>query len=198
VGGLIGANKGIVIASSASGDVSGGKNSFVGGLVGYTENKIEQSYATGSATGGVGAAVGGFAGGVFFGTILQSYAYVTVDAAGTNKDGGAAGGLVGFDEGQIVESYSAGMVSGINSSVGGLLGIDISNGNTFTSYWDLDTRGITNPSQGAGNIANDSGITGLSNTQFQSALPPYFDPAVWAENSSVNGGLPYLIGNPPS
>jgi hypothetical protein len=198
VGGLIGANNGIVIASSASGDVSAGKNSFVGGLVGYTEKTIEQSYATGSASGDVGAAVGGVAGGVFFGAIIQSYAYVTVDAAGTKKAGGAVGGLVGYDEGQIVESYSAGMVSGTKSSVGGLVGIDISNGNTFTSYWDFDTSGITDPSEGAGNIPNDPGITGLSNSQFQSALPPYFDPAVWAENPSVNGGLPYLIGNPPS
>jgi hypothetical protein len=196
VGGLIGANNGIAIASSASGDVSGGKNSLVGGLVGYTESKIEQSYATGSASGSVGASVGGIAGGVFFGAIIQSYAYVAVDAAGTKRDGGVVGGLVGYDEGQIVESYSAGMVSGTNSSAGGLLGIDVSNGNNFTSYWDFDTSGITDPSQGAGNVPNDPGIIGLSNTQFQSALPPYFDPAVWAENSSVNGGLPYLINNP--
>jgi len=198
VGGLIGANNGIAVASSASGDVSAGNNSLVGGLVGYTEKKIEQSYATGNASGGVGASVGGIAGGVFFGTVIQSYANVTVDVSGKKKDRGAVGGLVGYDEGQIVESYSAGMVSGTKSSVGGLLGFDVSNGNTFTSYWDFDTSGITDPSQAAGNIPNDPGITGLSNTQFQSALPPYFDPAVWGENSSVNGGLPYLINNPPN
>ena len=196
VGGLAGADQGVAIASSWSGDVTGGRHSAVGGLEGYTGKRVEQSYAVGSSSGGVGAFVGGLVG-ISSGSISQSYAYDSVDTTGTKKNGGVAGGLVGLEIGEIVESYSAGRVSGTQSFLGGLLGEDASNGANFTTYWDFDTSGITDPSQGAGNIANDPGITGLSNTQFQSALPPYFDPAVWAQNSSVNGGLPYLIRNPP-
>jgi hypothetical protein len=196
VGGLIGANQGVALASSASGNIATGKNSVAGGLVAYSTNRSERSYATGSISGGVGAWIGGLAG-LSFGSIIQSYAYVSLDTAGTKKDGGIAGGLSGYAAGAIVESYSAGIVSGTNATLGGFLGMDESNGNNFTSYWDLDTSGITDPGQGAGNIANDPGITGLSNTQFQSALPAYFDPAVWAEKPTVNGGLPYLISNPP-
>jgi hypothetical protein len=65
------------------------------------------------------------------------------------------------------------------------------------AYWDTDTSGITNLSQGAGNIANFPGITGLTTRQLQSGLPAGFDPKIWAENSSINGGLPYLITNQP-
>jgi hypothetical protein len=196
VGGLIGANQGVALTSSADGNIAAGKNSVAGGLVAYTTNEIERSYATGSISGGVGAWIGGLAG-LSFGSIIQSYAYVGLDAAGTRKDGGIVGGLSAYAAGKIVESYSAGIVSGTNATLGGFLGMDESNGDNFTSYWDFDTSGITDPGQGAGNIANDPGITGLSNAQFQIALPEYFDPAVWAENPTLNGGLPYLIDNPP-
>jgi hypothetical protein len=57
--------------------------------------------------------------------------------------------------------------------------------------------GINNPSQGAGNIANDPGITGLTTQQLQSALPTGFDPKIWASNPNINNGYPYLRANPP-
>jgi hypothetical protein len=53
------------------------------------------------------------------------------------------------------------------------------------------------PVSGAGNIANDPGITGLSTAQLQSGLPAGFDPTVWGENANINSGLPYLLANPP-
>jgi hypothetical protein len=81
--------------------------------------------------------------------------------------------------------------------VGGFLGDDDSGGGLSRDYWDTTTSGITNLSQGAGNIANDPGITGETTTQLQSGLPTGFDPAIWAENPNINGGLPYLIANPP-
>jgi hypothetical protein len=61
----------------------------------------------------------------------------------------------------------------------------------------MDASGIGNPSQGAGNIANDPGITGLSDTQLKSGLPAGFDKSIWKEKSAINGGNPYLIANPP-
>ena len=40
-------------------------------------------------------------------------------------------------------------------------------------------------------------ITGETTAQLQAALPSGFDPTIWAESPSINGGLPYLIANPP-
>jgi hypothetical protein len=176
-GGLVGYDGGTISGSFATGSVSGGHNSLVGGLVGATENgenaAIENSYSTGSIVGG------------------------------QNSD---AGGLVGLNiffvgEGTITASYSAGAASGgTGSFIGGLLGYDDNSGGCdclSDTYWDTTTSGITNLGQGAGNIANDPGITGLSTKQFRSGLPAGFDSTVWAEDRKINNGLPYLIANPP-
>ena len=82
--------------------------------------------------------------------------------------------------------------------IGGLLGYDVPTKHSNTSaYWDTDTSGVTNLSQGAGNIRNDKGITGMTTKQLQSGLPTGFDPKIWGEDSNINNGLPYLIANPP-
>jgi hypothetical protein len=129
--------------------------------------------------------------------IVDSYATGAVAGNG----GADVGGLVGGDgaSANISLSYSTGSVSGgTGSYVGGLIGFDTSQAGSITdAYWDTDTSGITNPSQGAGNIANDPGIAGLTTAEFQSGLPAGFDPAVWAENANILDGFPYLLSNPP-
>ena len=81
---------------------------------------------------------------------------------------------------------------------GGAIGSDIVSPPSLTSiYWDLETSGIADPSKGAGNIANDPGIAGMTTSQLQSALPAGFDPAIWGQKPRRNGGLPYLLHNPP-
>ncbi|HEY6578573.1 MAG TPA: hypothetical protein VIY09_04570 [Rhizomicrobium sp.] len=62
---------------------------------------------------------------------------------------------------------------------------------------DTSTSRVKSLKKGAGTPKNDPGITGLTTTQLQSGLPQGFDPTVWAENPKINGGLPYLIANPP-
>lgn len=52
--------------------------------------------------------------------------------------------------------------------------------------------------RGAGDAPNDPGITGIGDAQLKSGLPDGFDPAVWAESASTNGGYPYLRANPPA
>jgi hypothetical protein len=42
-----------------------------------------------------------------------------------------------------------------------------------------------------------AGVTGLTAEQLQAGLPTGFSPKIWAENPKINGGLPYLIANPP-
>jgi hypothetical protein len=100
--------------------------------------------------------------------------------------------------GTIISSYSTGSVTaGSGSYIGGLVGVESTADPDSYCYWDTTTSGITNPSQGAGSPINDPGITGLSNTQLQAGLPAGFSSTIWGENSSINGGLPYLLALPP-
>jgi hypothetical protein len=183
-GGLIGAlagtisEAGTISDSFAEGPVTGGTYSVVGGLVGATEVEfgpaIMNSYATGAVVSGENSVVGGLVGG---------------------NDSDA-------QQGAISASYSTGSVSGgTGSAVGGLIGYDDNNNGgcgCFTDlYWDTTTSGITNLSQGAGNIPNDPGITGDTTAQLEAKLPKGFDKTVWKENPGIDGGLPYLIANPP-
>jgi hypothetical protein len=179
-GGLVGYyDVGVISGSFASGAVSGGHKAQLGGLVGFTENEenaaIENSYSTGAVTGGKASVVGGLVG------------HSDYDRDSNNS---------------MSSSYSAGAVSGKSLAfAGGLIGYDNNAPDgcgCFTDlYWDTTTSGIKKRSRGAGNIANDPGITGLSNKEFRSGLPAGFDPSVWAEDKTINNGLPYLIANPP-
>jgi hypothetical protein len=101
------------------------------------------------------------------------------------------------NSGTIESSYASGSAS-FGTKVGGLVGFDNQPPGYITaSYWDV-SNSISNLSDGAGNIANDPGITGLTTAQFQSGLPTGFDPTIWGESASINGGLPYLLALPPS
>jgi hypothetical protein len=210
-GGLVGSNRGTLDLTGASVaiDVRGksqAATAYLGGLVAENLGTIEQSYATGAVTASSGVTAGPTAGGLvgfsaesgpLEGIIDNCYA---TGAASVGKDG-YVGGLVSVNGFTITNSYSAGApVGGAGSYIGGSLGFDegAMYGATESGiYWDTTTSGITNLSQGAGNIANDPGITGETSAQLQAGLPAGFDPTIWAENPSINTGLPYLIANPP-
>src|SRR4029077_8462754 len=122
--------------------------------------------------------------------------YATGAVAG-GRDG-AEGGLLAVNFGTIARAYSIGLVSAKrNSFIGGLLGIDHANQGIGESYWDLDTSGVSQLSQGAGSPPNDPGITGLSDAQLKAGLPRGFDSNVWGQSAGVNNGYPYLLANPP-
>jgi hypothetical protein len=200
-GGLLGVNQGTVTLSSASASVQGhGHDATVGGLVGVNNgSEVNTSFATGKvkASGGT-VNVGGLVGNNNGGDITQSYA--TGPASGSVEDSNV-GGLVGGSSGTISQSYSTGVVTATKQATGGgLIGTDSTEGQGGTlvsDYWDMTTSGIDNPSQGAGEPKNDKGITGLTDSALKSGLPSGFDKSVWAESSKINGGLPYLVGNPP-
>jgi hypothetical protein len=191
---------GIVAKSYASGKVSVADDQHcgqIGGLVGENEGIVRKSFATGEVSGCyAGGLVGLNVGAGYPGIIKNSYA--TGAVKGT-KGAPAVGGLVGATGGggTIKRDYSTGAVTG-GTLVGGLVGENFSNETTFTqTYWDTTTSGISNLSQGVGNIANEPGISGLTTAQFQSGLPMGFHKKVWAEASNINSGFPYLINNPP-
>jgi hypothetical protein len=217
VGGLVGRNEGSIVQSFATGAVSTGdtvKNdanfSMAGGLVGSNEISISQCYATGSASAGSGVRhpanhtwAGGLAGNSP-GWIWQSYATGSASVGDQGYVGGIAGaGPLGLnvETTGIAQSYSTGAVSVTTgtSLIGGFLGDDTGtrSGPSAATYWNLDTSGVSDPSKGAGNIANDPGITGLTTTQLQSGLPAGFDPTYWGQSPGINNGLPYLLALPP-
>ncbi len=200
-GGLAGVNGGTIDLSSASGPVTG-HGSMAGGLVGWNayNGLISQCFAVGNVRGNDrGTASGGLVGvNVDFDHGINATTTVTNSyATGKVVGGQYVGGLSGSNnrgdgsEPAIVEySYSTGGVSD-GANIGGLLG---SAASTMTDdYWDTKTSGTKHGVEG-GNV---QGVTGLTTAQLQSGLPSGFDPNIWAENPSINNGLPYLIANPP-
>jgi len=221
VGGLIGRNDGAITTSFASGDVTGGGRS--GGLVGFNMGTVSGSHASGSIkpTNDGGSSGGGLVA-TNVGLIQVSYSAGLVTSTGSAVLGGlvgdntgqlqdcyatgavaggrdgAEGGLLAVNFGTIARAYSIGLVSAKrNSFIGGLLGIDHANQGIGESYWDLDTSGVSQLSQGAGSPPNDPGITGLSDAQLKAELPAGFDSNVWGQSAGVNNGYPYLVANPP-
>ena len=204
-GGLIGLNQFGIVRNSYSlvAVINTGDASVVGGLVGENDQStVVESYAIGSIKGGDGTMVGGLVGYNHNGAISDSYATGSVEG-GTNA---FVGGLVGSNEddphettkSMIDSSYSVGPVSGGSGSLlGGLIGEVVNKARVKDSYWDLDTSGISDPSQGAGNVQNDKGITGLTTAQFLAGLPKGFKNTIWSEKPTLNGGFPYLDNNPP-
>ncbi len=194
-GGLLGyGGTGTLTTSYATGAVKGGY--AVGGLVGYGDRGLltQQSYATGAVTSvGVFSAGGGLIGNNQ-GSLSDSY------ATGAVSGSHLAGGLVGANQAHIATSYAIGQVTATGAGTrGGLIGADQTPSGYLTNdYWNTTTSTVVAAGRGAGTPANDPGITGLTTAQLQAGLPTGFSSTVWRENSSINGGLPYLIARPPN
>ena len=154
LGGLVGQNdnSGVVVASYATGNVTGAKNS-VGGLVGanYSTSIIKACYASGTVKGS-SSLIGGLVG-YNSNLIVACYATGRVEGLGTSEDLFSTiyvGGLVGRNYGSsstISASYAIGDVSGLSGddNIGGLVG---SNGGAINdSYYNSDAT-ITNTQSG--------------------------------------------------
>jgi len=200
IGGLAGTNSGTISRCNVAATVNTDSYSAVGGLAGSDSGgAISQSFVTGSVTANASSIVGGLVGSTAGTSIVDSYSTASVAK-------GEEGGLVGQNgdtQGNnafVATSYSTGFVHVTKKGYpqGGLVGLDNSAaGSIMNSYWDTSTSGVTDPSRGAGSPPNDPGITGETTSQLQSGLPAGFSPAIWTETSGFNGGLPYLIANPP-
>jgi hypothetical protein len=203
--GLVGLNEGTVTLSSSSGSAKIGQpkndDTEAGGLVCTNFfGTISQSFSTAVVYAAFGEVDDGhfnaYGGGLAVdcepgSPITDSYATGPVSADYNYY----LGGLAADSRCQITTSWSSGAVSA-PPAAGGLIGL-LEDGTQANTYWDLSTSGISDPSHGADNVQNAPGITGLTTAQFQSGLPAGFDPAIWAESPSINGGYPYLIANPP-
>lgn len=192
IGGLVGSNTdGHITVCTATGVIHAGKNWVAGGLVGHHQGQMEDSFATGAVVTGDGAFAGGLIGDYVGGAVFDDYASGQV-VGGVHS---TVGGLIGRSNGNVDTSYSSGAVaSGSGNAVGGFVGIDQGVLSMTDDYWDIDTSG---QSHSAGNDPNDIGITGLTTAEFQAGLPDGFASTIWAEDPSINNGLPYLRRNPP-
>ena len=123
-GGLVGENRGRIMASYATGTATGYQ---VGGLVGFNGygGRITASYADVAAT---GTQVGGLVGyNGYGGKITASHATGAVH--GGDGDGKVVGGLAGlnFENSQIIASYATGNTNvgnGGDNRIGGLVGLN--------------------------------------------------------------------------
>jgi hypothetical protein len=180
-GGLVDENFGSILLSRALSKVNG--TTGAGGLANLNEGSISQSYATGNVEGAGGGLVN-----------IQEAPGTISDSYSTGEVFGTGGGFINSDtqtSTSITTSYSAG---GVQASDGGFACQIVANA-ASNDYWNTSTSGTT---FGECGNANASGITGLTNGEFQSGLPPGFDSSIWAETPVTNNGLPYLIANPPA
>jgi hypothetical protein len=194
-GGLIGSVTfpgAITAICSSSAIVTGGAGWRAGGLIGSNASSAFTSFASGKVSVGDNGFAGGLIGESVGGNISNTYA-TGFTGGGVNS---TVGGLIGHNQGPVATSYSSGAVaSGSGNAVGGLIGNDSGSGDLTNTDWDVTTSG---QAHGVGNDTSYPGVTGLTTAQFQAGLPAGFDPATWAENADINGGLPYLSAWPPN
>lgn len=162
VGGLVGKNFGTINNSSTGSSVSG--SSYVGGLVGEhsyyqastftptTSAVISNSYATGSVSGvggnGIYTVSNGYVGGlvgVSYDSVIRN-SYATGSVSGVTN---TAGGLVGWNSGDVANSYATGNVSNVDAFAGGLVGANYAHGVISDSY---ATGNISNVWSAAGGL----------------------------------------------
>jgi len=153
VGGLCGQNysssgkPSVIVASCATGSVTGSGLYYVGGLCGSNDQgTISSSYATGAVTNG--SSIGGLCGDNS-GTISASY------AAGAVTGGTNVGGLVGQNNiGKVIHCYSTGKPTG-SSNVGGLCGRKIAGVNyeDTGNFWDTESSEMPTSVMGTGKIS---------------------------------------------
>jgi len=166
VGGLVGYNGGTIISCHATANVNGGY-SHVGGLVGHNTGTITSCYATGAVNSTYYSFHKGGLLGWNAGAVTSSY------ATGAVNGYSGVGGLVGQNLGTVTWCYATGVVTGYDD-FGGLAGA--SNDTISSSFWDIDTTGLT----------TSAGGTGLHTTDMQTIAP--FLAAGWDfTNETANG-----------
>ena len=151
----------LIVTSYATGNISlsGTGLADIGGLVAFVlQGLVSQSSASGAVSVAPTiseAQAGGFTGGIT-GNIDRGTATGAV-SAGQNC---YCGGFVGNAAPVVIsnsDSYGS-VIAGPNSYLGGFVGYDHVAGDMSNDGWCTTSSGITDPSQGAGNIPNDPGI----------------------------------------
>ena len=204
-GGIAGFNCGLSITDcSASGDVmaNGVTETYAGGIVGQIDaGTISNSYATGAVTAESSSYIayaGGIAGyvpndGI---TISNSYATGAVTAQGTGES--YAGGIAGYSEGTITNSYAlnseVNSPAGTGKYVGRVAGhFDATIGGTVTNSFGWN--GMTITVNGTNTVA---GTDITSEAVWNKLFGPFTDTNVWMVNEGNDNFLLPVLQDLPA
>jgi filamentous hemagglutinin family protein len=198
VGGLSGANEGTVSNVNVSGIVSGGSNYGViaGGLIGTNRGLITRStsasyVSVGDAPSGAANVAGGLVGSNQ-GMITLSSAIGAVSAGSFSSAGGLAGqnGLMGSGTGYILSSYASGLVfiAGLNSSAGGLVGVNSAGSTIINSQAFGAVTSIANANDPQ-SFTNAGGLVGLNLGTITSSGSPSASCVAGASYSCASGAV---------
>ena len=165
VGGLIGANRGVITNCYFIGNVTTtaantyGSYIYVGGLIGTNSGTITKCYVIGNVSGNTYTHYNNFFGGLLGnneGTINNCYVIGNVSSNNIYNDEygyeNGVGGLIGSTGGTVTNCYVTGNVSGsgYNISIGGLIGKN------------RNTGAVSNCYVAGGNISGDANANGGS------------------------------------
>jgi hypothetical protein len=222
IGGLVGENEqgGVIRNSWAKVKIFPGPYTDTGALVAVNAGTISGSWAAGTvrALGDPASTQGGLVA-INSGLIANSYTLAdTRFCAHCQYKMSDHGGMIGRVSSSpdypsvVLSSYVAGRTApspGPGSSTGpcsrwaplfnlagAVVGCDATDSFFASTYWVTDSS-RHNPKQAAGNKAQLAGAAGLTEAQLRAALPPGFDPTIWAQSTVINNGYPYLLANPP-
>ncbi|HEX2958828.1 MAG TPA: hypothetical protein VHO70_18480 [Chitinispirillaceae bacterium] len=182
-GSLIGICVGATITNCGSTNCSVTGRTCVGGLVGWLEcgNGDCAHLVTSLATGTVTASSSSVGGLTGWVNGYVYDSYAMVKVSGSSR----CGGLIGFIIGGAVErSYSTGTVSG-TSETGGLAGnVESAGVGSVSSYWDSQTSAIAASARGTGKTSQEM--------KTQSTFTDWDFAGKWAMINGVNSGYPIL------
>ena len=192
IGGIVSHNDGLIEMSKSKGQIlHSNYPERSGGIASYNNGSISQCFSE-LYINGIYQFGGGLAG-QNKGEIINSYA--TGIVRGRNDIGGFVGSIL-TSSSFISNSYSKGpvQISGTGSNRGGFIGSDYGSGNIIeNSYWDITTSGFATS---AGGVGRNTADMIYPYNQENTYIGWDFE-NIWAIDSLINGGYPYLRNNLP-
>jgi hypothetical protein len=183
VGGLVGENYKTISNCYSACTITG--HDRVGGLVGGNKGIISSCFTTNTVGGSEN--IGGLVGCNYSGTTVSD-CYSTSSVNCTSQ---YAGGLIGFNDGEIKNCYSSGAVNGAKY-MGGLIGYNY--GKVNNSFWDTQRSGLDTSASGTGKTTAEMKVA----TTFTNAGWDFIDEIAngiadnWGINKKDNSGYPFL------
>jgi hypothetical protein len=159
-GGIAGRNRGLIENCTSSAEVTASQ-SYSGGITGYNEGSIAYCYNTNNIS------AYNYAGGIVGGLARNATVSFCYNTGNITTSAHYAGGIVGYAQGTVSNTYSAGEISG--QSCGGVIGVADGYATVYNSYYDksivLFSSKTLKPVNAIGNITNTETVLGLATAQ---------------------------------
>ncbi|QWB99410.1 InlB B-repeat-containing protein [Mycoplasmatota bacterium] len=162
-GGIAGRNEGHILNVYNLADVSA-NDYYAGGITGYNSGVIEYTYNTGHIQVLRYRHAGGISGYMTRNALIQ-YSYNT---GRVDVDDYYAGGIVGYNNGNVIQTYNAGIITG--GHAGAIVGANTQYASTNQSYYDrsvfLFSEIDRTASRAVGNQEDNESNFGVNTSQF--------------------------------